>query len=141
MNHILTLDLITPEVMTKQSVLIEQIKKDWDNLHYPSAKKWMWNYCYFLGKFTDSEGRNFDLGIHIYKNFPINSTDRFLEANVNGNEAGDYYSGDFRISHYISGGYDYPQRKKEALKRAFLLGIVPESFLSLHKIDKEILGL
>lgn len=138
---LLTLDIITSEVMTKESALIEQIKKDWNNLHYPSAKKWMWNYCYFLGKFTNSEGTNFDLGIHIYENFPINSSDKFLEANVSGNTPGDYYSGDFIISHYISGGYNYPQRKKEAIKRAFLLGIVTEQFLNIVKIDKKILGL
>jgi hypothetical protein len=58
-------------------------------LYYPSAKEWMWNYCIYLGPFTDSEGKNYDLGIYI-------NHDSFIEysnATVYGDESGNYLSG------------------------------------------------
>jgi hypothetical protein len=56
---------------------------------YPFADEWMWNYCIFLGSFTDSEGNNWDLGVHISKR------DFVSGAIVHGNESGDYYSPSF----------------------------------------------
>ena len=59
---------------------------------YPDAINWMWSYCLPLGKFTDSRGNNYDLGIHLENkernNFSVSA------AIVNGNTPGDYYSGD-----------------------------------------------
>tara|TARA_R110002020_G_scaffold99711_9_gene236437 strand:+ start:1084 stop:1359 length:276 start_codon:yes stop_codon:yes gene_type:complete len=66
-------------------------------LHYPASKAWMWNYCIYLGPFTDSKGNNFDLGIHI-------GQDEISTAIVDGNEPGSYYSGDLnntRHEHYV----------------------------------------
>jgi hypothetical protein len=69
-----------------------------DDKFYPDANEWMWNYCIFLGKFTDSDGHNYDLGIH--KN---------SAAIVYSNQAGDY----------LSGGLDYRREcYKETLRRA-----------------------
>ena len=33
-------------------------------LYYPSARDWMWNYCIYLGPYTDSKGANYDLGFN-----------------------------------------------------------------------------
>lgn len=58
-------------------------------LYYPSAKEWMWNYCIYLGPFTDSEGHNYDLGIYLQ----LDSVFECSNATVYGNEPGDYLSG------------------------------------------------
>ena len=52
--------------MTKEQFEDLRNKQDLSDLHYPDARKWMWDYCLFLGKFTDSKGRNYDLGVHYY---------------------------------------------------------------------------
>jgi hypothetical protein len=87
-------------------------------LYYPSAKEWMWNYCIYLGPFTDSKGNNYDLGIYI-------NHDSFLEysnATVYGDEPGNYLSGllypmiDFNNEVSI-----------EVIRRARLLNLMPES--------------
>jgi len=59
-------------------------------LYYPSAKEWMWDYCIYLGPFTDSEGTKYDLGVHITKYFKYK---RYSAAIVYGNTPGDYLSG------------------------------------------------
>jgi hypothetical protein len=59
-------------------------------LYYPSAREWMWNYCIYLGPFTDRKGHNYDLGIHI----DYGSVFEYSNATVYGNERGDYQSGD-----------------------------------------------
>jgi hypothetical protein len=59
-----------------------------EDLFYPSATEWMWNYCISLGKFTDSDGNNYDLGM--YKT-PYGT---FSNATVYGNNPGDYISGE-----------------------------------------------
>jgi hypothetical protein len=57
-------------------------------LFYPSAREWMWNYCIYLGPFTDSEKQNWDLGIFL-------DTDNFKSAAiVYGDTPGNYLSGD-----------------------------------------------
>lgn len=57
-------------------------------LHYPDARRWMWNYCVYLGPFTDSRGNNYDLGICMDTEDQVPSA-----AIVHGNTPGDYYSG------------------------------------------------
>lgn len=59
-------------------------------LFYPSAREWMWNYCMYLGPYTDSKGTNFDLGVY-FEDGKVNSF-----AIVDGNIPGDYLSGDWR---------------------------------------------
>jgi hypothetical protein len=54
-------------------------------LYYPSGREWMWNYCIYLGPFTDSEGHNYDLGIYL--------GDEASAAIVYGDTPGDYLSG------------------------------------------------
>ncbi len=56
-------------------------------LYYPSAKEWMWDYCIYLGPYTDSFGDHFDLGIYMAEDGDISN------ATVWGNEPGDYSSG------------------------------------------------
>ena len=78
--------------MTKKQFAALRAKQDLSDLHYPSAKEWMWDYCLFLGKFTDSKGRNYDLGIH------FNGEDRDLDyiysdATVYEDNPGSYSSG------------------------------------------------
>lgn len=52
----------------------------------------MWNYCQYLGPFISSDGKKFDLGIHIEK---YNSGRVIVSAaTVYGNSPGDYYSGE-----------------------------------------------
>tara|TARA_R110000868_G_scaffold280353_2_gene540475 strand:+ start:81 stop:476 length:396 start_codon:yes stop_codon:yes gene_type:complete len=63
-------------------------------LYYPSAKEWMWNYCIYLGPFTDSKGDNYDLGIYIQK-FDNDYTE-YSNATVYGNESGQYMSGELQ---------------------------------------------
>jgi hypothetical protein len=63
-------------------------------LYYPSAIEWMWNYCIYLGPFTDLEGYNYDLGIHIEYSDEMKMY-FYSNATVYGNEPGQYKSGDF----------------------------------------------
>lgn len=62
---------------------------------YPDADDWMWNYCVFLGKFTDSKGRDYDLGIYPGAKYGRH----YSAAIVYSNEPGDYASGDLPGSH------------------------------------------
>lgn len=81
-------------------------------LYYPSAREWMWNYCIYLGPFTDSKGHNYDLGIYIDINTELQYY-HISNASVYGNTPGEYLSGDFdKNESYI-----------EAIRRAALLGI------------------
>lgn len=61
-----------------------------EDLYYPNAINWMWDYCIPLGKWTDEEsGDNYDLGIHIYY-IGISA------ANVYGDNDGSYLSGSLK---------------------------------------------
>lgn len=83
-------------------------------LFYPSAKDWMWDYCIYLGPFTDSAGSNFDLGLFLGEGAPS-------AAVVYGNEPGNYYSGeldDFGYSDSV-----HSEIYKETRKRAEALGL------------------
>jgi hypothetical protein len=85
-------------------------------LYYPSAKEWMWTYCIYLGPYTDSRGKNYDLGIHI-------NHDSFLEysnATVYGDEPGNYSSG------VIYPMIDFDNEiSQEVVRRAKLLNLLP----------------
>ena len=60
-----------------------------DDKFFPSADEWMWDYCTFLGKFTDSKGDNYDLGILLEGNIK----GQWSAAIVYGNTPGNYISG------------------------------------------------
>lgn len=78
--------------MTKKQFAALRAKQDLSDLHYPSAKEWMWDYCLFLGKFTDSKGRNYDLGVH-YNGESHDVNYKYSEATVYDNNSGSYFSG------------------------------------------------
>jgi hypothetical protein len=63
-------------------------------LYYPLAIEWMWDYCIYLGAFTNSEGQNFDLGVYIDNNKIVSA------AIVYGDEAGQYLSGHLDVFGY-----------------------------------------
>jgi len=76
--------------MTKEHFEALRAKQDLSDLFYPQAIDWMWDYCLFLGKFTDSKGVNYDLGVHF--NGESLTTHQFSLAIVYSNEPGDYSS-------------------------------------------------
>lgn len=84
-------------------------------LFYPSAREWMWDYCIYLGPFTDSHGDNFDLGIYIndWGDDKLLGFEKgeFSAAIVYGNEPGNYLSGPLNIM-----GLD-DERYKEVVRR------------------------
>jgi hypothetical protein len=84
------------------------------NLFYPSAKDWMWNYCIYLGPFTDSEGNNYDLGIHLGR---LGAS----AAIVYGDEPGEYISGG--LKHFGRDGGVSGEYYEEVRKRAKALNI------------------
>lgn len=85
-------------------------------LYYPSARQWMWNYCIYLGPFTDSKSKNYDLGIYIEYSKKLNMT-FYSNATVYGNRPGQYLSGDFFGSEYVN----------QVIIRANFLGLVQEN--------------
>ena len=107
------------------NITIEQM-----DFFYPEAKDWMWNYCLPLGKFTDSRGRNYDLGVYINDDdVPTNM--RISAAIVFSNEAGDYYSGSViergNVKYNINETdvvAQYEEKFIETLKRCKALGII-----------------
>lgn len=86
-------------------------------LFYPSARTWMWNYCIYLGPFTNSEGTNFDLGIHLSEGEEDNPS----AAIVYGDVAGNYYSGKIGNAEEITGIHG--EIYKETRNRAIALGL------------------
>ena len=79
-------------------------------LFYPSATTWMWTYCTYLGPFTDSEGKNFDLGV-----FGDSA------AIVYGDRAGQYYSGELKDFGLLPNVHS--EIYEETRKRAQYLGL------------------
>ena len=74
----------------------------------------MWNYCVYLGPFTNSNGDNFDLGVFMgdYEAFGSASA-----AIVYGDNPGNYLSG------FLKQSTDNPVLE-ETRKRAELLGLI-----------------
>jgi len=84
-------------------------------LYYPSAKEWMWNYCIYLGPFTDSKKHNYDLGIYIDDHNYISN------ATVYGDTPGEYLSGE------IYPRVDFNNEiVKEVIRRAIELNLIPK---------------
>ncbi len=103
--------------MTKERFEELRSQQDLSNLFYPSAKEWMWDYCLYLGSFTDSRGKNFDLGIHHNHSYTEDchtSESEFSDATVFDNEPGSYRSGFMNNDtlafcesvHDVHGGYE-----------------------------------
>lgn len=93
-------------------------------LYYPSAREWMWNYCMYLGPYTDSKGNNFDLGVYFRDDGRVSSF-----AIVHGNNPGDYFSGDFR--DFNRGSYKR-ECYIEAARRVEELNLPIISYNELH---------
>jgi len=79
-------------------------------LFYPSATKWMWNYCIYLGPFVAKDGTKYDLGIH-----------GDAAAIVYGNQPGDYYSGE--LHQFGFGDRPKDEAYEETRRRAAALGL------------------
>lgn len=86
--------------MTREQFEDLRAKQDLTDLFYPQAIDWMWDYCLNLGKFTDSKGVNYDLGVHF--NGEELTTHQFSLAIVHSNNPGDYNSGDMNYNSHIS---------------------------------------
>lgn len=87
-------------------------------LFYPSAREWMWNYCVYLGSFTNSEGKNFDLGI-------FEDNIRTMATIVYGNKEGEYKSGILDAFRLDDPDYNHVTNEIyiETIKRAEALGL------------------
>lgn len=83
-------------------------------LFYPEARQWMWDYCIYLGPFTDSEGKNFDLGIYMGDHCAH-------AAIVYDNEDGRYHSGE--LDRFGFCNHVHSEAYKETRKRAEALGL------------------
>lgn len=86
-------------------------------LFYPSAREWMWSYCIYLGPFTNSEGRNFDLGVCI-----TDTPEGISGAIVYGDTPGNYYSG--RLESFSEGNGVHSEIYVETKKRAVAIGLI-----------------
>lgn len=86
--------------MTTEQFEILRKNQDLSDLHYPDAKKWMWDYCLFLGKFTDNKGNNYDLGVL------LDTDGQFINATVYDNKAGSYLSGTMDYNSTINNGME-----------------------------------
>ncbi len=90
-------------------------------LFYPSALEWMWNYCIYLGPYTDSDGNTFDLGVHL-------DSDNISAAIVYGDTPGNYISGNLYNHH--------TELYVEARRRASELNLI----INLNKLKSEIVS-
>lgn len=80
--------------MLKKDFEHQRSVMDLSKVHYLDAVEWMWDYCLYLGSFTNSKGQNFDLGIH-------RGSDSVLSAAiVRSNEPGDYSSGRLDLTSF-----------------------------------------
>jgi hypothetical protein len=89
---------------------------------YPEANKWMWNYCTFLGKFTDSENNNYDLGI-VFKDSGVLIIGEWCSAIVYDNVHGSYISSGDELDKIE----DYTETREciiEMKRRAKLLNLI-----------------
>jgi hypothetical protein len=87
-----------------------------DNKFYPEVKSEMWGLNTFLGKFTDSKGINYDLGI----NLDTFAKEGHAGAVALGNAPGHCFLGDcFEDSEY--------EFARETYRRAIILNLEPLS--------------
>jgi len=99
---------------------------------FPEANGWMWSYCTFLGKYVDSDGKQWDLGILLKKNEDDWMSDgNWCAACVYGNEDGNYISGSSKmyerniLNHIAQDKHnDQYDFIKEMIRRAKLLNII-----------------
>jgi hypothetical protein len=92
-----------------------------DDKFYPNADNWMWDYCIFLGKFTDSKGKNYDLGVHIENWVDNNALYRNVsDATVYDNKDGSYTSGS--LTRNIEG--EDREWKLEVIRRAKAMNLI-----------------
>lgn len=75
--------------MNKEQFEELRSKQDLSDLHFPNHH--IWTYCLFLGKFTDSKGEHYDLGVHFNEGSLWSY--KFSDATVYGNEPYEYSSG------------------------------------------------
>ena len=104
------------EKIDEKGITYDELSKalmEYDNeKHFPEAAEWMWNYCVFLGKFTDSKGVNYDLGIFTGEKPYISA------AIVYGNEPGKYLSG--RLNMHKDDWFEhYAETSKRAEKAGY----------------------
>jgi len=83
-------------------------------LYWPEAKKWMWNYCLYLGPYTNFRGEKYDLGIYLSPHGTSHPNSKISAAIVYGNEDGQYMSGSLNDS--TSDVYVETLRRAKALK-------------------------
>jgi hypothetical protein len=83
-----------------------------DDKFYPGHH--VWSYSTFLGKFTDSEGNNFDLGIYLDKSGTCDAT-------VHSNDPSDYSSGEINLYTSLATVREF---KKEVYRRARILNLI-----------------
>jgi hypothetical protein len=81
-------------------------------LFYPEAREWMWDYCVYLGPYTNKSGENFDLGVY------MGEKDMISLAVVYGPHDGNYISGMLQCIDVTSEVY------AEVLKRAIAIGLM-----------------
>lgn len=85
---------------------------------YPEHNVGIWTYCIFLGKFTDSKGKNYDLGIYVQKS---KTNTYFFDATTFGPEGSQYSSG--MMSENMLEVYKNHEWYLEAYRRAKILNI------------------
>ena len=73
----------------------------------------MWDYCVYLGPFTSSTGKNYDLGIAILES-------QISAAIVHGDEPGNYSSG------ALTPDMDRFESYAETRRRAIELNLIPK---------------
>jgi hypothetical protein len=97
---------------------MEELEKNKGDKFYPGHH--MWTYCTFLGKYTASNGENYDLGI--YENSGFTKHLAYSNATVYGKEDYEYLSGSFFL---VTNKPDWigNELAREVVKRAKAKGI------------------
>lgn len=83
-----------------------------DDKFYPGHR--VWGYSTFLGKFTDSDGNNYDLGIFLDESGTCDAT-------VHGGDPWEYSSGEINV---YTNTLTTREFKKEVYRRAKILNLV-----------------
>lgn len=107
------------ELIEEKSVMIDTLDK-----YFPEADGWMWNYCTFLGKYIDPDGKKWDLGILLKGDDENWFDDRgnWCAACVYGNEQSDYVSGSEKdYEHRTIGNRPFLE---EMIRRAKVLNLI-----------------